>query len=139
MAIRAFNVEIAKSADRATDFKVIEMRLMWWKSSLAMMFAGKPPEHPVAEVLCDSIYRFGLKRELLESVINNRIKVDALPPNFTCLVEGQSLAVPSDCAHAREILGMGSPGKRLNPETGFPIGPQSLTHPLQCTGDKQAS
>ena len=31
LAVRAFNVEVAKAADKTSDVRIAEMRLKWWK------------------------------------------------------------------------------------------------------------
>ena len=74
VAVRAFNVEVAKAADKASDPRIAEMRLKWWSGVVDNLVKMNPPEHPIADALCEALHSSDLAPDLLRSVIHWRIK-----------------------------------------------------------------
>ncbi len=74
LAVRAFNVEVAKAADKASDPRIAEMRLKWWSGVVDNLVKMSPPEHPIADALCEALHSRDLDPDLLRSVIHWRIK-----------------------------------------------------------------
>jgi len=72
--VRAFNVEVAKAADKASDIRIAEMRLKWWSGVIDNLVKMNPPEHPIADALCAALHSTDLDPDLLRSVIEWRIK-----------------------------------------------------------------
>jgi 15-cis-phytoene synthase len=60
-----------------------EMRLTWWREALEEIFEGKAVrQHPTAQALAGVVARRGLKRELLETMIDARYReLGAAPMN----------------------------------------------------------
>ena len=48
LAIRAFNIEIARIADTASTAQVGALRLQFWRDTVTKTFQGAPPKQPVA-------------------------------------------------------------------------------------------
>jgi 15-cis-phytoene synthase len=69
-ALYAFNVEITRIRDVAHEPLPGEMRLQWWRDTLAGQGHGEVSAHPVAAALIDTIERFGLARETLQALID---------------------------------------------------------------------
>lgn len=70
--LRAFNVEIATIRDQAKEPAAAAMRLEWWKNTLDMAYAFKPPEHPVATAMTAAIKQKRLTRRWLSRIITAR-------------------------------------------------------------------
>ena len=51
LAIRAFNLEIARIADTVSTSQVGALRLQFWRDNINAAFAGRPPKQPVAILL----------------------------------------------------------------------------------------
>lgn len=48
LALYAFNVEIAKTAEVVSEAMLGQIRLQWWREAIEALYAGAPPEHEVA-------------------------------------------------------------------------------------------
>ncbi|MCJ1401601.1 hypothetical protein MMC11_004817 [Xylographa trunciseda] len=55
LAIRAFNLEIARIADHVSTPQVGALRLQFWKDNVTRTFAGAPPKQPVALLLAAAL------------------------------------------------------------------------------------
>lgn len=55
MALYAFNIEIARIREMVSEPKLGEIRLAWWRDTIAGLYAGTPSEHPVAQALAPAI------------------------------------------------------------------------------------
>ena len=55
LAIRAFNLEIARVADNVSTPTIGAMRLQFWRDNISKTFAGSPPAHPVSTLLAHAI------------------------------------------------------------------------------------
>ena len=69
-ALHAFNAEIARIRDIASEPLPGEMRLQWWRD---MLRAGEAGGHPVAVALLETIRAFGLPLSAFEALLNARI------------------------------------------------------------------
>ena len=67
-------MEVAKAADKASDPRIAEMRLKWWLGVIDNLEKKNPPEHPIADALCDALHSAHLDPDLLRLVIDWRIK-----------------------------------------------------------------
>ena len=57
MAIRAFNIELARIPDVVSNSTIGSMRMQFWRQTIDKTFAEKPPEEPVAILLASYIYQ----------------------------------------------------------------------------------
>ncbi|MCJ1389455.1 hypothetical protein MMC18_002312 [Xylographa bjoerkii] len=55
LAIRAFNLEIARIADHVSTPQVGALRLQFWKDNITRTFAGSPPKQPVSLLLASAL------------------------------------------------------------------------------------
>ena len=75
MALYAFNHELARAAEVASQPLVAEMRLAWWREALEEMFEGRPVrKHPAAQALARAVASRGLEREPLEALVDARLR-----------------------------------------------------------------
>ena len=75
MALYAFNHELARAVEVASQPLVAEIRLAWWREALDEIFDGRPlRRHPGAEALAEAVRRRGLARGALESLIDARMR-----------------------------------------------------------------
>lgn len=81
IAIYAFDHELARAPRVASNALLGEMRLTWWREALEEIFEGRAVrQHPTAQALAGVVARRGLKRELLEAMIDARYReLDATP------------------------------------------------------------
>jgi 15-cis-phytoene synthase len=75
IALYAFNYELSRAAEVASQPLVGEMRLAWWREALEEMFEGRPVRrHPVALALAAAAARRGLERQDLEALVDARLR-----------------------------------------------------------------
>jgi NADH dehydrogenase [ubiquinone] 1 alpha subcomplex assembly factor 6 len=55
MALRAFNIELASIRESVSNTDIGRMRMQFWRESLDKVFAGVPPQQPVALALAYAI------------------------------------------------------------------------------------
>ncbi|XP_065224621.1 NADH dehydrogenase (ubiquinone) complex I, assembly factor 6 [Planococcus citri] len=72
IALRAFNVEIAKVQDHVSENVIGLMRFQFWDDTIDKMFAGKIPEHPVCIELSKVIGNSNLSKLYLKRLIDAR-------------------------------------------------------------------
>lgn len=88
LAIRAFNVDVARVADTTTTPTVGMMRMQFWRDTVSKSLAGSPPKEPVAILLAQAAEnlheRSGGKAKLSKSwfnrIINTRAQYLGNPP-----------------------------------------------------------
>jgi 15-cis-phytoene synthase len=68
-ALYAFCREIDDVVDETTDPQIAATKLVWWRTEIDRLCAGKP-QHPVTQALLPAMQRFNLPREHLEEVID---------------------------------------------------------------------
>ena len=75
IALYAFNHELARAAEVASQPLVGEMRLAWWREALDEMFEGGVlRKHPAAQGLAEAVARRGLARAPLEALVDARLR-----------------------------------------------------------------
>ncbi|HEY8014675.1 MAG TPA: squalene/phytoene synthase family protein, partial [Dongiaceae bacterium] len=80
-ALYAFNLELARARESVREPIMGQMRLQWWRDSLAEMLAGRPRAHEVGRPLAAAIAAYGLDPVLLERLIDARERdMEAEPP-----------------------------------------------------------
>ncbi len=72
MALYAFNVEIARVADTVREPMMGEIRLEWWRETLAGARQGMPRNHPVARALTELFGEIDLPPTPFEAMIAAR-------------------------------------------------------------------
>lgn len=55
MALYAFNTEISRIRESVSEPQLGEIRLAWWRDTIAGLYAGVPGDHPVAQALAPAI------------------------------------------------------------------------------------
>ncbi|HEY0107188.1 MAG TPA: squalene/phytoene synthase family protein, partial [Rhizomicrobium sp.] len=71
-ALYAFNIEIARVADTVREPMMGEIRLEWWRETLAGARAGRPRNHDVARALADLSAAVDLPLAAFEAMIAAR-------------------------------------------------------------------
>lgn len=71
-ALYAFNSEISRIRDSVTEPMMGHIRLQWWRDALDRLERGELRHHPVADTLGTVISRRGLKRKLIDQLIDAR-------------------------------------------------------------------
>jgi phytoene synthase len=71
-ALYAFNLEIARVRELAREPMAGEIRLQWWRETLAGTRAGEAAANPVAAALMETMAHFGLSAEILANLIEAR-------------------------------------------------------------------
>jgi len=68
-ALYAFCREVDDTVDECTDESLARIKLAWWRTEVAAMYAGKPT-HPVMQALQPHVVPYGLQQEHLQAVID---------------------------------------------------------------------
>lgn len=75
MALYAFDHELARAPQRASNPYLAEIRLTWWSEVLEQIYGDRPVRaHEVSEPLAAAARRAALPRELLEAAIEARLQ-----------------------------------------------------------------
>ncbi len=72
MALYAFNIEVARIREVVSDPKLGEIRLAWWRDTIAALYAGIQAEHPVAQALAAAIKEAALPQQPFLALIEAR-------------------------------------------------------------------
>lgn len=72
-AIRAFNIEIARAMDVASDPRIGLMRLVWWQEAIDKIYTKKTIEHPTAQALSSVIHENKITKGWLKRLVEARI------------------------------------------------------------------
>jgi NADH dehydrogenase [ubiquinone] 1 alpha subcomplex assembly factor 6 len=91
LAIRAFNIEVARIADLVSNPTVGTMRMQFWKDAINSTFDGKPPAEPVAILLAAVLENCHLNKSWFIRVISTRERYLTNPP-YTNLADLESYA-----------------------------------------------
>lgn len=110
LALYAFNVEVAGTAERVHEPMIGLIRLQWWRDTLDGFAEGRVREHPVARGLAQAFARHGLPREPFERLLAARERdLDALPPPSLAALEDYAEATSAALVEiALLILGAGA-------------------------------
>jgi phytoene synthase len=68
-ALYAFCREVDDTVDECTDESLARIKLAWWRTEVAAMYAGKP-NHPVTQALNPHVVPYGLQQEHMQAVID---------------------------------------------------------------------
>ncbi len=68
-ALYAFCREVDDIADDCKDISVARIKLAWWRTEIAHLYAGKP-QHPVSKALAEAIERYRLDEEHFLEIID---------------------------------------------------------------------
>lgn len=68
-ALYAFCREVDDAVDECSDAGVARMKLAWWRTEIAALYAGKPT-HPVTQALATALERFALPQEQLGEIVD---------------------------------------------------------------------
>jgi phytoene synthase len=71
-ALYAFNLEIARVRELAREPMAGEIRMQWWRETIAGARAGEAVANPVAAALLETIARFGLSGQTFTDLIEAR-------------------------------------------------------------------
>lgn len=69
IALYAFCREVDDIADVCKDVSVARIKLAWWRTEIAHLYAGKP-QHPVSKALAEAINRYRLDEEHFLEIID---------------------------------------------------------------------
>lgn len=72
LALYAFNLEIARIAELVSEPMIGEIRLAWWRESIAGLYAGMPRRHEVLDALGPVIAAHDLPEAEFQTVIDAR-------------------------------------------------------------------
>ncbi|XP_014272049.1 NADH dehydrogenase (ubiquinone) complex I, assembly factor 6 isoform X2 [Halyomorpha halys] len=84
ISVRAFNVEVSKAAIASKDSRISLMRLGFWNETIAKIYEGNPPNHPVAIQLARTISKHDLKKRNFMRLVKAR-EVQLTEPCFQSL------------------------------------------------------
>ena len=121
-ALYAFNYEIARVRESVTQPMLGQIRLQWWRESIAAAFEGGPVRHHVVvEPLTAAIRERALTRAHFDRLIEAReTDLEADPPVSLAALEDYAEASSARLVYlALEILGLRDPVAR---EAGFHVG-----------------
>lgn len=97
-ALIAFNFEIARTRETASEPTLGLIRLQWWRDAVAACYGEGPlPLHPVLEPLAAAVRDFSLSRDLLDALIDAReADMNDEPPHTLADLEryAESTAAP---------------------------------------------
>ena len=68
-ALYAFCREVDDVVDECTDYNVAQIKLNWWKTEIANLYASKP-QHPVSKALQPFVAQFNLSQEHFLEIID---------------------------------------------------------------------
>ncbi|KAI7897832.1 isoprenoid synthase domain-containing protein [Cokeromyces recurvatus] len=71
-AIRAFNVELASVRENVSKVEIGKMRMQFWKDVIDRIYAGHPPEQPIALALAEALKTSKLSAMWLKRMISER-------------------------------------------------------------------
>ena len=68
-ALYAFNVEISRIRETVSEPQIGLVRQQWWLDSIDGIYAGRAPDHPVAQALAQAIAKGDLPKHALSNLI----------------------------------------------------------------------
>jgi len=72
LALRAYDIELARVAGSVSQPMLGEIRLAWWREAVEAVYAGAPPRHPVAEALASDRIRLAVPIAWLTALADGR-------------------------------------------------------------------
>ncbi|MFI5023191.1 MAG: phytoene/squalene synthase family protein [Alphaproteobacteria bacterium] len=109
-ALYAFNLEVAKTREVASEPLLGRIRLEWWRETIEAIYAGEPRRHAVALPLSDLIQRERLTRAHFDRLIEAREQdFEETPPVDLAALESYAAGTSASLvALALETLGVRS-------------------------------
>lgn len=71
-SLYAFNSEVARAREAASEPLLGQMRLEWWRAAIAGCYEGRPHQNLVTVPLAEAIHRHGLSRDLFGRLFDAR-------------------------------------------------------------------
>ena len=107
-ALYAFNLEVAKTREVASEPLLGRIRLEWWRETIAAIYAGAPRRHAVALPLAELVERERLTRAHFDRLIEAREQdfAEAPPADLAALESYAAGTSASVVALALETLGV---------------------------------
>jgi len=112
LALYAFNLEIARVRELVNEPLPGQIRLQWWRDSMAAIYEENPPRghvghHVVCQALAEAVRARGLSRSHLETLIDARERdlEDRAPADMPALLSYAEDSAATLVALALEILG----------------------------------
>ncbi len=98
--LTVFSTEVARVAESVSEPMLGEIRLQWWRDTIAELFDGKPRDHPVALALAPVVARGLLSRQRFERIIEARLADlgAAAPADLGAAPPADLAAPPADLA-----------------------------------------
>lgn len=109
LALYAFNYEVAKTREMVHEPLLGQMRLQWWRESIAAVYEGGAlRRHEVVEPLAEAIQAGGLTRAYFDRLIDAReIDLADVPPPSLAALEDYAAATSGGLVLlALEVLGL---------------------------------
>ncbi len=72
LALYAFNLEIARTAENVSEPMLGQIRLQWWREAVEGIYSGTPRRHAVIQPLNEAIRTLELPRAHFDSLIDAR-------------------------------------------------------------------
>lgn len=109
LALLAFNLEIARIREVVSESITGQIRLAWWRETIAGIYAGTPRRHDVALALAAAVEDYGLSRQRLDALIDARERdLDEDPPeDMAALISYARATSATLVALLLEVLGAG--------------------------------
>lgn len=87
-ALYAFNYEVAKTREVVTEPVLGQIRLQWWRETIAGIYAGRPARHEIVEALAEAVARCRLSAVHFERLLQAREEdLAAEPPPTLAALE----------------------------------------------------
>jgi NADH dehydrogenase [ubiquinone] 1 alpha subcomplex assembly factor 6 len=71
-AVYAFNAEVARIRESVRQPLLGHIRLRWWTDTLDAVFAGRPPQHEIAQALFSAVRQHRLDRRPFDRLLETR-------------------------------------------------------------------
>lgn len=111
----AFNLEIARIAEKVSEPMLLLIRLQWWRDALREISAGNRHRHHLVEALRELRAR-GLDLALLQEMLNGReTDADASPPANLAALEAYAGATAGALAEAAATASVADSGSGPGP------------------------
>ena len=93
LALYAFNLEVARTAESVSEPMIGQIRLQWWRDSLEGIYSGSPRRHAVVQPLAEMIEAHSLSRQHFDALIDARERdLDPDPPESLSKLEDYASA-----------------------------------------------
>jgi phytoene synthase len=106
-ALCAFNLEVARVRESVSEPLLGEIRLQWWRDTVAEVYTSSPRQHPVALALAEAVAAHDLSRDLFDRLIDARaFDLSDEPPQDLAALEAYADATAATLVQLGcEVLG----------------------------------